>query len=75
MSIGSDWYLILFLTFLQSFLIFHGLVCVAYHVYYFHILLLVSVFFVFCILGMFWLLFCFFKRWVIVCFIYDGVAS
>ena len=50
MSIGSDWYLILFLTFLQSFLIFHGLVYVAYHVYYFHILLLVSVFFVFCIL-------------------------
>ena len=42
--IGSDWYLVIFLTVLQRFLCCHGLFYVAYHIYYFHILLLASIF-------------------------------
>ena len=42
--IGSDWYLVIFLTVLQRFLCCHGLFYVAYHIYYLHILLLASIF-------------------------------
>ena len=67
--IGLDWYLLVFSTVFQSFKCFHGLLYVLYHVYYFHILMLLASVVLgghLCVFLMCWLLLWFFKWWVIV---------